>query len=148
MFVNPNVDVTLDVDLNVGSLDVLDDVVNVEVVPRVMFVVNEVCAVDILLADLVHVEVVVNVFGDDDDEVLLNEVCSSKVMISPLVDVVVADDVIDAGASELDVEVLLDVFDEDVDVGVKVSEGECERCGDLSALFSLLLLVILLVLLK
>ena len=40
---NPNVDVALDVDINVGSLDVLDDVVNVEVVPMMMTVLNEVC---------------------------------------------------------------------------------------------------------
>ena len=38
-----------------------------------------------------------------------------KVVISPLVDAVVADDVIDASASELDVEVLLDVVDDNVD---------------------------------
>ena len=105
MFANPNVDVAPGVDHNVGSLDALNDVVDVEVLPRVMIVVNEVCTVDILLDDPVQVRVVVNVVGDDDggDEVLLNEVCSSKVVISPLVDVVVADDVTDASASELDV---------------------------------------------
>ena len=55
-----------------------------------MIVVTEGCTVDILLDDLVHVEVVVNVVGGDDgdDEVLLNEVCSSKVVISSFVDVV------------------------------------------------------------
>ena len=59
MLVDPNVDVALDVDRNVGgSLDVLDDVVNVEVLPSVMTVVNEVCKVDILLNDPVHIEVV------------------------------------------------------------------------------------------
>ena len=51
---NPNVDVAIDVDRNVGSLDVLDDVVNVEVVPRVKIVVSEVRTADILLDDLVH----------------------------------------------------------------------------------------------
>ena len=54
MLVNPNVDIVLDVDRNVGSLDVLDDVANVEVLPNVMTVVNEVCKVDILLNDFVH----------------------------------------------------------------------------------------------
>ena len=36
----------------------------------------------------------------------------------------------DAGASELDVEVLLNVVDEDVDDGIEVPEGECKGCGD------------------
>ena len=38
----------------------------------------------------------------------------SKVVLSSFVDVVVDDDVIDASVSELDVEVLLDVVDEEV----------------------------------
>ena len=155
MFVNSNVDVALDVDRNDGRLNVLDDVVNVEVLPSVMIVVDGVCDVDILLDDLVQVEVVVNVVqvevvvnvvdvDDGDDEILLNEICSLQVVISSFVDVVVDDNVTDASASELDVEVLLDVVDEDVDGGVKVPEDECEACGDLSLLLLLLLLVMLL----
>ena len=61
MFANSNVDVALDVDRNVGSLDVLDDVVNAEVLPSMMVVVNEGCTCDILLNDLVKILVVVSV---------------------------------------------------------------------------------------
>ena len=81
---------------------------------------------NILLVDLVQVEVVVNVFGDDDsgdDEALLSEVRHVNVVISPVIPVVV--DVIDDGVSEPEVQILLGVVDEDADDDGTYCECEC-----------------------
>ena len=120
--------VPLDVGHESVDGDDLDDVVKAKVTPSEMNDVSEVSGDDILLDDLVHVEVIVDVDGDDenvDDEIPLDEVCQVNMVISLVIDVVVGDDVIDDGAPELEVQIFLNVVDEDADGDGTDCECEC-----------------------